>query len=206
MEGDDIKKNRCACKVLFPLYAALGKAEDVGRIWKVCEANPPHLMECLAAIEAWGKLGHVENAEEVFDNMLKTRKNLSSECYNALLKVYTNHKLLSKGKELAKRMSDAGCSIGPSTRDALVKLYVEAGELAKADSILQKVAQWNLVMPLYSSYMAMLDQYSKRGDIHNAEKIFHRMKADNVFPNKQMTAQLKAIDPFKKTHASELFD
>ncbi|KAG1338314.1 pentatricopeptide repeat-containing protein, mitochondrial [Cocos nucifera] len=238
MEGDDIKDNRNACKALLPLYAALGKAEDVGRIWKVCEAGP-RLDECVAAIEAWGKVGHVEDAEKVFEDMLKTWKKLSSKYYNALLKVYANHKLLSKGKDLAKRMSDDGCRIGPLTWDALVKLFVEAGEVAKADSILQKAAQLNRIRPLYSSYMAILDKYAKRGDIHNAERMFQelkktgyttrmtqhrllleayinartpaygfreRMKADNIFPNKQVAAQLAAVDAFKKTNISELLD
>lgn len=238
MEGDDIKENRAACKALLPLYAALGKADDVGRVWKACEANP-RMEECLAAIEGWGRLGQIENAEQVFESMLKTWKKLSSKYYNALLKVYANHKLLSKGKELTKKMSDSGCKIGPFTWDALVKLYVEAGEVEKADSILYKAAQQNQSKPLYSSYMAVLDKYSKRGDIHNAEKIFHRlrqigyvgrmrqyqsllqayinakapaygfrerMKADSMFPNKAVAAQLAAVDAFKKTQISELLD
>ncbi|WOL06778.1 pentatricopeptide repeat-containing protein [Canna indica] len=237
IEGDNIKENRIVCKVLLPLYAALGKADEVGRVWKVCEAKP-HMYESLAAIEAWGKLGKIENAEEVFENMSKTWK-LSSKYYTAMLKVYANNKLLTKGKELVKRMSDSGCRIGPLTWDALVKLYVEAGEVEKADSILQKAAQQNQTRPLYSSYMAIMDIYSTRGDVHNAEKMFHRlrqigyvgrmrqyqallqayinaktpaygfrerMKADNMFPNKAMTAQLTAVDAFRKTPISDLLD
>ncbi|XP_009414214.2 pentatricopeptide repeat-containing protein At1g80270, mitochondrial [Musa acuminata AAA Group] len=237
MEGDDFKENRNVCKVLLPLYAALGKVDDVGRVWKVCEANP-RLDECLAAIEAWDKLGQIETAEEVFENISKKWK-LSSKYYNAMLKVYANNKLLTKGKELVKRMSNSGCRIGPLTWDALVKLYVEAGEVEKADSILQKAAQQNQNRLLLSSYMAVMDHYSNRGDVHNAEKIFHRlrqvgyigrmrqyqsllqayvnaktpaygfrerMKADNMFPNKALAAQLAAIDAFKKTPFSELLD
>lgn len=238
MEGDDIKENRYACKSLLPLYAALGKAEDVERVWKVCQTHP-RLDECLAAIDAWGKLDNVENAEKVFEDLMRTWKRPSSKYYNALLKVYANHKLLSKGKELAKRMSDNGCRIGPLTWDALVKLYVESGEVEKADSILQKASQQNQIKPLYSSYLTVLDQYAKRGDVHNAEKIFHRlkqigyagrmrqyqallqayinaktpaygfrdrMKADNMFPNKPVAAQLAAVDAFRKTQISELLD
>ncbi|CAL9777344.1 unnamed protein product [Musa acuminata subsp. burmannicoides] len=237
MEGGDFKENRNVCKVLLPLYAALGKVDDVGRVWKVCEANP-RLDECLAAIEAWDKLGQIETAEEVFENISKKWK-LSSKYYNAMLKVYANNKLLTKGKELVKRMSNSGCRIGPLTWDALVKLYVEAGEVEKADSILQKAAQQNQNRLLLSSYMAVMDHYSNRGDVHNAEKIFHRlrqvgyigrmrqyqsllqayvnaktpaygfrerMKADNMFPNKALAAQLAAIDAFKKTPFSELLD
>uniref|UniRef100_A0A1D1ZJF9 Pentatricopeptide repeat-containing protein At1g80270, mitochondrial n=1 Tax=Anthurium amnicola TaxID=1678845 RepID=A0A1D1ZJF9_9ARAE len=238
MEGDDIKENRGACKSLLFLYAALGKEQDVERIWKVCEASP-RLDECLAAIEAWGKLGHVDNAEAVFDKMSKQFKRLSSKYYNSLLKVYANHKLLAKGKELAKQMSDSKCNIGPLTWDALVNLYVQAGEVEKADSILQKATQQNKGKPLYSSFMAVMEKYSKRGEVHNAEKIFHRMrqhgylgrvrqyqvllqtyinaktpaygfkermKADNIFPNKTVTAQLVTADAFKKSQISELLD
>ncbi|CAL9046187.1 pentatricopeptide repeat-containing protein At1g80270, mitochondrial-like [Musa acuminata AAA Group] len=175
MEGDDIKENRAACRDLLRLYAALGKADDVERIWNICMSNP-RIGECLAAIEAWGKLGQVENAEEVFENMLKIRKKLPTKYYNTLLKVYANNKLVSKGKELAKRMSDNGCYIGPMTWDGLIKLYAKAGELEKADSILLKASKQNESRPLFGSYMTVLDRYSARGDIHNAEKIFQRLK------------------------------
>ncbi|OAY40209.1 pentatricopeptide repeat-containing protein At1g80270, mitochondrial [Manihot esculenta] len=175
MEGGNLKEHRWACRALLPLYASLGKADEVGRIWKVCESSP-RLEECIAAIEAWGRLKKVDEAEAVFDRMLTTWKKLSSRHYAALLKVYANHKMLGKGKDLVKQMSDSGCRIGPLTWDALVKLYVQAGEVEKADSILQKAAQQNQLKPMFSSYLAIMDQYAKKGDVHNAEKMFHRMK------------------------------
>lgn len=177
MEGENLKQNRWVCRTLLPLYANLGKADDVGRIWKVCVTNP-YVEECLAAIEAWGKLNKIDEAEAAFE-MLSGKTELSSKNCSAMLRVYANHKMLMKGKDLVKRMADSGCRIGPLTWDAIVKLYVEAGEVEKADSILQKATQQsqaNQVKPLFSSYIAILEQYSKRGDIHNSEKIFYRMK------------------------------
>ncbi|XP_074588300.1 pentatricopeptide repeat-containing protein At1g80270, mitochondrial-like isoform X2 [Curcuma longa] len=236
IEGNGI--NRSTCKILLPLYAAFGKADDVARIWKVRDMMKPFLDECLVAIEAWGKLGQIEKAEEVFEKMIKTWK-FPSKSYVAMLQVYANNKLVDKGKELVNRMSESGCRIDPSTWDALVKLYVEAGEVEKADSILHKAFQQMKLRPLYGSFMAVMDQYAKRGDIHNAEKIFHRlkqmgyvssprqyqlllqtyvnaktpaygfsarMKADNMFPNKAMNAQLMAINAFRKSPISELLD
>lgn len=175
MEGGNLEEHRWACKALLPIYADLRKSDEVGRVWKICESKPS-LDECIAAVEAWGKLGQVEKAEAVFEKMLKQWKKVSSKHYSALLKVYANHKMLSKGKELIKRMGDNGCRIGPLTWDSLVKLYVEAGEVEKADSILQKAAQQNQIKPMFMSYMTIMDQYSKRGDIHNSEKIYHRMR------------------------------
>ncbi|KAG8045240.1 hypothetical protein GUJ93_ZPchr0008g12763 [Zizania palustris] len=176
MEGDDIKKNRPACKLVLPLYAFLGKKSEAERIWKVCEDNGTRLDECLSAIEAFGTLGHVEKAEEIFENMFKTWKTVSSKYYNALLSVYARKNLFDKGKELAKRMGDDGCRIGPSTLDSLVKLHVDAGAVEKADTILHKLALNNKIKPLYTTYLTLLDSYSKKGDIHNAEKVFNNLR------------------------------
>ncbi|PQQ16127.1 hypothetical protein Pyn_35643 [Prunus yedoensis var. nudiflora] len=169
MEGGNLKENRWACQALLPLYAELGQVDEVERVWKVCESNP-RLQECMAAIEAWGKLNKIEEAEAVFEKMSNTFKKLSSKHYYVLLKVYANGKKLTKGKDLVKRMADSNCDIGPLTWDALVKLYVGAGQLEKADSMLQKAAQTNRMKPLFNSYMTIMEQYSKKGDTHNAER------------------------------------
>ena len=86
--------------------------------------------------------------------------------------------MLSKGKDLVKRMADSGCRIGPVTWDALVRLYIEAGEVEKADSILHKAGEQNRLRPMIYSYLMIMDQYAKKGDIHNTEKMFHRMRQD----------------------------
>ncbi|KAA8537351.1 hypothetical protein F0562_026962 [Nyssa sinensis] len=175
IEEAGLKGNRGAHRALFPLYASLGNADEVRRIWKVCELNPK-IDECMAAIEAWGKLGRIEEAEAVFEKMLQTWKRLSSRHYSTLLNVYSHHKLVTKGKEFVKRMGDSGCWLGPLSWDALVKLYVEAGEVEKADSVLAEATQQNHTKPLFNSYMVVMDQYAKQGDVHNTEKLLFRMR------------------------------
>ncbi|KAK2416621.1 Tetratricopeptide repeat (TPR) superfamily protein [Trifolium repens] len=237
MEGENLKENRGVCRSLLPLYANLGMADDVERVWKVCEAHP-WLEECLAAIEAWGKLKKIDEAEAVFETMSKKWKLTSRNC-SVLLKVYANHKMLLKGKDLIKRMADNGCQIGPLTWDALVKLYVQAGEVEKADSLLQKAVMQSQVKPLFSSYLTIQEQYAKMGDIHNTEKIFYRMKqvgyaprlrqyqvligayinakvpaygirdrlkADSVYPNRNLANMLFQVDGFRKSQVSDLLD
>ncbi|XP_042408857.1 pentatricopeptide repeat-containing protein At1g80270, mitochondrial-like [Zingiber officinale] len=234
IESEDVQENRAVCRFLLPVYAALGKADDVERIWNVCDAKP-HLAERIAAIEAWGNLGKIEKAEEIFEKTPKKMK--STTYYNTMLKVYAENKLLAKGKELVNQMSASGCRIGPLTWDAIVKLYIDSGEVEKADSILHKVLLQKKIRPFYSSFMAVMDQYAKRGDIHNAEKIFRRlkeigyvgrmkqyeallqayvtaktpvygfrdrMKADNMCPNRTMAAQLMAMQASQNNPISEL--
>lgn len=174
MEGENLKENRWVCRLLLALYAKLGMADEVGRVWKVCETRPS-VEDCVAAIEAWGKLKKIDEAEAVFEVMARKWKLTSKNC-SVLLNVYANNKMLTKGKDLIKRMADKKCRIGPLTWNALVKLYVQAGEVEKADNVLQKAVQQSPVRPIFSSYNTLLEEYSKRGDIHNSEKIFYRMK------------------------------
>ncbi|XP_047178772.1 pentatricopeptide repeat-containing protein At1g80270, mitochondrial-like [Vigna umbellata] len=175
IEGENLKENRWLCATLIRLYANLGKADEVERIWKVCESKAG-IDDCLAAVEAWGKLKKIEEAESIFDRASKKWK-LNSKKYSVLLMIYANNNMLKKGKDLVKRMADSGTNIGPLTWNALVKLYIEAGEVEKADSILQKAIQRYNMRPMFSTYMTILWQYSRRGDVHNSEKIFHAMRS-----------------------------
>lgn len=175
IEGNDLNKRRWVCRFLLPLYGVMQMTDEVERVWNVCKSDP-RVEECMSAIVAWGKLNNIEQAEAVFDRMLKTWRKLSTRQYHVMLKVYADHKLLTKGKDLVKRMADNGCHIGPLTWDAIVKLYVEGGDVEKADSVLQKAIQQKSMKPMQCSFMTILDQYAGRGDVHNAEKMFHMMR------------------------------
>lgn len=164
-----------ARRSLLSLYASLGNADEVGRIWKECKADPKQ-SECIAAIRAWGKLGKVEEAEAVSEMMLQTWKNPTFGYYTSLLNVYIDNNLTSKGKDLVEQMGDIGSWAGPLTWDALVRLYIKSGDVEKAHSILLKVARMKRKRPLYTTCIAVMEHYAKRGDIHNTEKLFQSMR------------------------------
>ncbi|PHU22709.1 hypothetical protein BC332_07816 [Capsicum chinense] len=93
-----------ACRYLLPHYVALKKADDVRRIWQLCEPNA-QIVKCMVTIEAFGNLHKIEEAEAVFDKMSKEGKKLTSKHYYPLLRIYASHNMLAKGKDLVKRMS-----------------------------------------------------------------------------------------------------
>ncbi|KAJ1298308.1 hypothetical protein BS78_01G442800 [Paspalum vaginatum] len=170
-----IKDSCHAIRSLLDLYATLGRPDDVERIWNSC--TEPELEDFLAAIEAWGKLGRIEQVEETFEALVKTSPKLTSKYINAMLNVYAENKLLDKGKGFLEKMCLDGYRSGPLTWDAIVKLYVNSGELAKADSFLVNVTEENPDRyPLFRSYTTLLKAYADKGDIHNAEKIFYSLK------------------------------
>ncbi|WOG91086.1 hypothetical protein DCAR_0310334 [Daucus carota subsp. sativus] len=175
MEGGDLRDNRDACRYLLEIYSLLGKADEVNRIWKFCESDANYF-ECVAAIEALGRLKNIKKAEEVCEQTRKGWRKSSSKVYSTLLKVYVDNKMLTEGRDLVKQMAESGCIIGPLVWDALVRLHVEAGEVEKADTILHEAIQQKQMKPFFYTFRTIMEQYSKMGDVHNAEKIFHRMQ------------------------------
>nr|XP_004499909.1 pentatricopeptide repeat-containing protein At1g80270, mitochondrial-like [Cicer arietinum] len=213
IEGENLKENMWVIPTLLRLYAILGRVDEVERIWKVCESRPPRIEDCLAAVEAWGKLKKIEEAEAVFE-MMSNKWKLSAKNYSILLSIYTRLKLLNKGKDLIKKMGDSGCIIGPLTWDALVSLYIHAGEIEKADSVLQKALQQNKMKPLFNTFMTIMEQHAKRGDVHNAEKIFYRLRQSgyvsrispfHVLTQAYLNAKLPAYGIRERMKADDLF-
>ncbi|CAN6886527.1 unnamed protein product [Brassica oleracea] len=175
IEGEGLEQAPWVCRSLLPLYAEIGDKENVRRLSRFVE-QALRYDNSIAAIKAWGKLKEIEEAEAVFDKLVEKYKLVPMLPYFSLMEIYTENKMLTKGKNLVKRIASAGVKIGPSTWHALVKLYIKAGEVGKAEMILNKATKDNKMRPLFISYMVILEEYAKRGDVHNAEKVFMRMK------------------------------
>ncbi|XP_022636915.1 pentatricopeptide repeat-containing protein At1g80270, mitochondrial isoform X2 [Vigna radiata var. radiata] len=163
---------------LFSLYASLDMTSDVSRIWNHCKSDPT-MMECEAAIGAWGKLGEVEEAEAVFEMAMQKFKGPQSRLFSELLRVYALNDQISKGKDFIERMRHSRFWSGPLLWDGLVRFYVKAGDVEKAASILSKAVErqcGRAVKPLFRSYMVVMEQYANCGDVYNTEKLFHKMR------------------------------
>ncbi|KAI4323585.1 hypothetical protein L6164_023179 [Bauhinia variegata] len=175
IEGGNLRESIVARCALLSLYASLDMVDEVSRIWNCYKLDPTKKL-CLEAIAAWGKLGRVEEAEEVFETITQKWTKLTSRYYSELLSVYVQNNQMSKGKELIKRLKNSGFWTGPLLWDGLVRLYVQAGDMEKADSILSRASQNQKVRPLFSTYLFVMEQYAERGDIYNTEKWFLRMR------------------------------
>lgn len=118
----------------------------------------------------------MKEAEAISELILRKWKKHTFGHYSKLLNVYINNNLTCKGKDLVDCIGDIGRWAGPLTWDALVKLalvklYLKTGDVEKADSILQKAAQLKRKRPFYTTYIIVMEEYAKRGDIHNTENV-----------------------------------
>ncbi|GLJ37060.1 hypothetical protein SUGI_0750920 [Cryptomeria japonica] len=189
-------------KILLDLYADIGKASDVERVWNAINSFPKISHSYyVAAISAWGKLDEIEKAESMFEKMLNSGIKLASpNAYSALLGVYVKHKLFLKAKEFVKQISDNQIMIQPSTCDTIIKTYLELGDVEKADAFLLKICKLKQKRPYYRTFIAILEKYAEKGDIANAEKIFDNLTSNGYRGRLQsheclLQAYLKAHTP-----------
>ncbi|CAA7051417.1 unnamed protein product [Microthlaspi erraticum] len=200
MEGKGLKQTPWVCRSLLPLYADIGDTENVRRLSKFAEETLRY-DNCIAAIKAWGKLKETEEAEAVFDRLVEKYKIVPMLPYFALMEIYTESKMLARGKNLVKRVASAGVKIGPEIWHSLVRLYIKAGEVGKAEMILSKATKGNGTRPMFTSHMVILEEYARRGDFHNAEKVFLRMKRDGYAAQLMQYEALLLAYLNGKTHA-----
>lgn len=163
MEKADLSENRWVCRLILLIYASLERSDEVERIWKKCERNH-NFAECVAGIQAFGRLNRIEEAEAAFDKLLRIVKRPSSRHYAFMLSMYADKRMLDKGKDLVCRMNETG----PPALHALAKLYARCGEVEKAESVLQKALGNRRGMELLSSFLSVLDAYAEKGDKKNA--------------------------------------
>uniref|UniRef100_A0A7C9A131 Pentacotripeptide-repeat region of PRORP domain-containing protein n=1 Tax=Opuntia streptacantha TaxID=393608 RepID=A0A7C9A131_OPUST len=168
------------------LYGYLGKPKELERSWATVQEFP-HVRSksFLLAIEAFGRIGQLSRAEEIWDEM-KSRKGLkSTEQYNSMISVYSKHGLLDKVSGLFREMKTNGCkpnaityrhlALGCSkaglTKEALKTL--EMGLKQTTSGTVKKSSPW------LETTLSIVETFSENGDVENAEKLFEELKKAN---------------------------
>lgn len=172
--------------VLIILYGYMGKMKEIERTWATVQEFP-HIRSksFLLAIEAFGRIGQLSRAEEIWDEM-KSRKGLkSTEQYNSMISVYSKHGLLEKVSGLFREMKINGCKPNAITYRHLAFGCLKAGLTKEALKTLEmglKQATSSLVKkssPWLETTLSMVEIFAEDGDVENAEKLFEELKKAN---------------------------
>jgi pentatricopeptide repeat protein len=109
MEQGDVFRNRSAYDILLSQYGAVGDVEGVERVWEKVKSGPVvSNRSYITVIEAFGKLGMVEKAEELYEIMSKSKGLILSRQFNALLSAYARKGLMDKAEKVVEDMEKLG--------------------------------------------------------------------------------------------------
>ncbi|KAL7205305.1 hypothetical protein ACSBR2_018282 [Camellia fascicularis] len=112
----DMKRAQVEPKEIF--FCILATAHTVARLYTVCEAYVEAVEKSksfVVAIEAFGRMGGLSHAEQLWLEM-KSKKGLkSTKQFNSMIAVYSRLEFITKATKLYKEMEQNGCKLNAIT-------------------------------------------------------------------------------------------
>lgn len=180
MEEGDIFRNRSAYDILISQYGAVGDVDGVERVWEKVKSGPiVSNRSYITVIEAFGKLGMVEKAEELYEVMSQSKGLILSRQFNSLLSAYTRQGLMDKAEKLMDDMEKLGRKKNAITYHHLVTGYLKTDQLDKAVAAMKEALvdpKQGRSKPWFETLVAVLDAFAERGNVVNAEQQFQEIK------------------------------
>jgi pentatricopeptide repeat protein len=131
-------------------------------------------------LEALGKLGKVERAEEIYKVLTKEKGLALGRQYNAMLSVYTRQGLMEQAEAVVEEMEKRGRKRTSITYHHLVNGYLKNLQLDKALETVAKAqaeSTFNVrTKPWLVTMDAILNGCAERGDVVLAERHFGELR------------------------------
>lgn len=168
--------------VLLILYGYLGKQKELERTWGIIQELPSvRTKSYILVIEAFGRIGKLNRAEELWSEM-KLRKGLKSiEQFNSMISVYCKHGFIDKASKLYKCMEANGCKPNAITYRQLVMGCLKAGMTEQALKTLELGMRMTISKrvrnstPWLETTLSIIDIFSENGDVRNVERLFEEL-------------------------------
>lgn len=168
--------------VLIILYGYLGKKKELESTWGIVQ-ELPHVRSksYILAIEAFGRIGQLSRAEELWLDMKSVKGLKSSEQFNSLISVYCKHGLIGKASRLFKEMEMNGCKPNSITYRHLAlgclkrELVGEALKTLDLGMDLTTSKKVRHSTPWLETTLSIVEIFAEKGDIANVEKLFDEL-------------------------------
>ncbi|XP_065626787.1 pentatricopeptide repeat-containing protein At1g07590, mitochondrial isoform X2 [Quercus suber] len=168
--------------VLIILYGYLGKGKELERTLGIVQ-ELPHVRSksYILAIEAFGRIGQLSRAEELWLYMKLVKGLRSSDQFNSMISVYCKHGLIDRASRLFKEMEMIECK-----PNAITFRHLALGCL-KANLVEEALRTLELGMDLTASKrvrhstpwlettLSIVEMFAEKGDLVNVEKLFEEL-------------------------------
>ncbi|KAL0460315.1 UNVERIFIED_CONTAM: Pentatricopeptide repeat-containing protein, mitochondrial [Sesamum latifolium] len=172
--------------ILVILYGYLRKQKELIRTWGVIQELPyVRGKSFVLAIEAFGKIGNLGRAEELWLEMASKKGLKSTEQFNSMIGVYCKNGLITKATGLYKDMEKSGCKPNAITFRHLALGCLKAGLVSEAIRTLEIGVEFSASTkvrkstPWLETTFSIMEIFAGNGDVQNVEKLFEELKKAN---------------------------
>ncbi|WJX69256.1 hypothetical protein P8452_53528 [Trifolium repens] len=132
---------RTAYESLLTMYAAIGKKDEVYRLWNRCKnIRNSFNSSYLCMLSSLVKLDDIEGAEKILQEWESRNTIFDIRIPNMMITAYCKRGLFDKAESYIKRLLDDGKKLDGSTWDRLSSAYHTDNAMEKAVQSLKKVA------------------------------------------------------------------
>ncbi|GAV64122.1 PPR domain-containing protein/PPR_2 domain-containing protein/PPR_3 domain-containing protein [Cephalotus follicularis] len=172
-------KNWSTLDVLIILYGYLGKRKELERTWGIVQ-KLPHVRpkSYMLAIEAFGRIGQISRAEELWLEMKSIKELKSTDQFNSMISVYCKSGFIDKASVLFKEIEMNGCKPNAITYRHLALGCLKAGleeEGLKTLMLGENMTTSKRIRnstPWLETTLSIIEIFAEKGDVGNAEKLF----------------------------------
>ncbi|XP_047318692.1 pentatricopeptide repeat-containing protein At1g07590, mitochondrial [Impatiens glandulifera] len=186
IESSKTGNNWSTYDILLMLYGYLGKLKDLERTWGIIQEFPNIKSKSyILGIEAFGRIGELTKAEDLWLEM-KAKKGLKLiDQYNAMISVYCKHGLVTKATKLYREIEETGCKPNAITfrhlalgclRGGLLKETVKTLEIGMGFLVISKIRKST---PWLQTTFSIMEIFAENGDVENANKCIEELKYAN---------------------------
>ena len=169
-------RNQTPCSILAMAYVKHSLVDDMIKIlqdkkWKdqVFDDNLYHLLICSCKDS-----GHLENTVKIYTHMPKSDKpNLHILC--TMIDIYGVMNLFTEADNLYLGLKFAGIALDVIAFSVVVRMYVKAGKLEDACSVLDTMAKPKNIVPDIYLLRDMLRVYQQCSMLDNLEYLYYKI-------------------------------
>ncbi|GAU17339.1 hypothetical protein TSUD_110570 [Trifolium subterraneum] len=165
--------------VLVILYGYLGSQKELERIWDIIKGLPfVRSKSYMLAIEAFGRIGELNRAEEIWSEMESLKGLKSVEQFNSMMTVYCKHGVLDKASRLYKNMKTKGYKPNAITYRHLTLGCLKSGKAEQALKTLELGMRFPVnkrvgnSTPWLETTLSIAELFAEKGDVENVERLF----------------------------------
>ncbi|CAK9136670.1 unnamed protein product [Ilex paraguariensis] len=202
MEKHGVVPDRCSFSSLIQMLASADlplKAKTYLRKMKEAGLVNDCVTYC-AVISSFAKLGQLEAAVGVYDEMIGSNVQPDIIVYVVLINAFADIGNVKEAVSYVDAMRESGLPMNTVVYNSLIKLYTKVGYLEEAQETYKLLQSFEFGPDVYSSN-CMIDLYSERLMVEQAEEIFESMKRKgeaNEFSYAMMLCMYKRTCRFKE--------
>ncbi|KAK8935572.1 Pentatricopeptide repeat-containing protein [Platanthera zijinensis] len=176
-------KNWSTFDILLILYGYLQKKHDLERTWAAVKSLPHvKVKSFLLAIEAFGRMGCIDEAEEIWAEMKLMAPLKNTSQHNSIISVYCRYGLVDKASAVFEEMRENGCKPNAITyrhlalgclKANLVEEGLKTLELQEEEEVGCRVRRST---PWLETTLMLVEAFADKGDLINAKKMFRVFK------------------------------